>query len=156
MAEALFNPADPADIAGRLTQALTDPALREELGRYGLARSTKFTWPDTARRAWAAIEAIEARAAGPRPTGALQSRPGVGARKPRMAIITPLLAGSAAPTALLTGLARFYEIDIVSNDPMPDDAWIQGNFPVVAPARLAEAAYDRLLYIRVASTGIRC
>ena len=40
-AEALFNPADPADIAARLTQVLTDPALREELGRYGLARSTE-------------------------------------------------------------------------------------------------------------------
>ena len=146
-ADALFDPADPADIAARLTQVLTDPALRDELGRYGLARSTMFTWPETARRAWAALETIKARATGARPRGALQSRPGVGARKPRMAILMPLSAGHAAPTALLTELARFYEIDIVSEDPMPDDAWMQGNFPVVTPAHLVEAAYDRLLYI---------
>lgn len=144
--EALFDPADPASIAARLDAVLSNPSLQTALSRQGLRRAQAFTWPETARRAWDALEAFAERAgvssnAAPAPANTL------GARKPRLACIAPLHGDTAAFARLLTGLARYYRIDLFSEDPAPaGERWIAACFPVLAPSRLCDAAYDRVLY----------
>lgn len=46
----LFEPNDPASIAGSMLQVQEDPKLRERLRKRGLARSADFTWENCARR----------------------------------------------------------------------------------------------------------
>jgi glycosyltransferase involved in cell wall biosynthesis len=49
---------DPGHIAEQVTRILTDPGLAAELRRLGLERSSRFTWPDTVRRARQAFQAL--------------------------------------------------------------------------------------------------
>jgi glycosyltransferase involved in cell wall biosynthesis len=46
----LADPHDPSAIADAIYQVLTDPALRSELRRRGLARARQFSWETSARR----------------------------------------------------------------------------------------------------------
>ncbi|MCZ8182154.1 MAG: glycosyltransferase family 1 protein [Beijerinckiaceae bacterium] len=59
--EALFDPRDPEDLAGRILALMRDPDLRERLARHGLARAADFTWARSAREGLAAIGGIAAR-----------------------------------------------------------------------------------------------
>jgi len=52
----LFDPADPAAIAGALRRLLADAALRERLARAGRERAATFTWERTAAQTVAAYE----------------------------------------------------------------------------------------------------
>jgi glycosyltransferase involved in cell wall biosynthesis len=45
----LVDPESTAEIASGLVRLLSDQALREDLARRGLARSSRFTWERTAR-----------------------------------------------------------------------------------------------------------
>jgi glycosyltransferase involved in cell wall biosynthesis len=60
------NPLDPADIALRLHQLLTDERLRNDLSARGRARAATFQWSRTAERTLEALEHALARA----PSGA--------------------------------------------------------------------------------------
>ncbi len=55
-ADALFDPEDIDDIAAKITAALSNKALREELSRHGLERAKNFSWALSAKRA---IEVFE-------------------------------------------------------------------------------------------------
>ena len=55
--EAMFDPTDPAKIAEKIYQALTDDGFLIELRRRGLAQSKKFSWARCADRAFDAFEA---------------------------------------------------------------------------------------------------
>ncbi len=44
------NPADPAEIADRITTLLDGPAARDDLRTRGLARAGRYSWRDTAER----------------------------------------------------------------------------------------------------------
>jgi glycosyltransferase involved in cell wall biosynthesis len=94
---ARFDPADEGEIAAVLGRVLASEPLREELRRYGLARSRDFTWDAVAERTLAACRA--ALPAG-RPRAARHSRacvfvaPGApGPLRPQEAFAT---AGEAA------------------------------------------------------------
>ena len=56
-ARALFDPGDPAAIAGRITQILSDSALARSLVEQGIARAENFSWERTARLAVDALQA---------------------------------------------------------------------------------------------------
>jgi glycosyltransferase involved in cell wall biosynthesis len=56
------NPLDPADIALRLHQLLTDERLRNDLSARGRARAATFQWSRTAERTLEALEHALARA----------------------------------------------------------------------------------------------
>jgi glycosyltransferase involved in cell wall biosynthesis len=45
-----FNPTDPADIAGKMWQLLTDEQIRQNLIRNALENVKRFSWEETARR----------------------------------------------------------------------------------------------------------
>jgi len=54
---ARFDPFDEKAISSKMTEVLTDRKFLKALRTYGLERSRKFSWDETARRALAAIEA---------------------------------------------------------------------------------------------------
>ncbi len=143
---ALFDPMDPADIARRLSAVLRDEAARAALAAAGLERSRLFTWPETARRAWRALEAVDARV---RAAGRARVRPGE--RRPRLAVVMPLTSGHALPGAVLSGLATSYRIDVLSDDEPAAEAWLAADLEVAdievgGIDRLAAVRFDRVLY----------
>ena len=137
---ALFDPKDPASLAERLKAALDSPPLARELSRYGLARARRFTWASTADRAWAAITETFA---GTQPAAAT----GLARRKPRLCVVAPLRGDVRPLRHLLQGLARWYAVTVVSDDPEPDDPMLRGCFPIRAAATLAGQPPDRMLYL---------
>lgn len=54
--EAMFDPADPEDIARAMTRVSEDYAFRDRLVENGRRRKDAFSWEKTARRAWSALE----------------------------------------------------------------------------------------------------
>ncbi len=59
--EALFDPHDPVDLAGRIEALMQDPVRWEHHARHGLARASGFTWARSARAGLAAMAGIAAR-----------------------------------------------------------------------------------------------
>lgn len=143
---ALFDPTDPADIARRLEAVLRDDAARAALATAGLERSRLFTWPETARRAWRALEAVETRV---RASGRARVRPGE--RRPRLAVVMPLAPGHALPGAVLSGLAASYRVDLLSEDETAAAPWLAADVEVAdievgGLDRLAAIRFNRVLY----------
>jgi glycosyltransferase involved in cell wall biosynthesis len=58
MDDALFDPTCVKSISHKIEQALTDETFRTRLRDEGLKQAKKFSWPDTATRAIAALEAL--------------------------------------------------------------------------------------------------
>ena len=139
---ALFDPKDTKSLAERLQAMLESPQLAEELGRYGLARAARFTWPKTADRAWAALDQTFARLQ-PAATPAWRNSSW---RKPSLSVVTPLRGDITPLRRLLEGLARWYAVDLLSEDPEPDDSRLRACFPIRLLATLADDVPDRLLY----------
>ncbi len=140
---ALFDPKDPASLAERLRAVLDSPSLAQELGRYGLARSARFTWTKTAGRAWAAVTETAAR----NQPAAARAAASLARRKPRLYVAAPLRGDTAPLRRLLQGLARWYAVTIISDDPEPDDPVLCACFPIRPVAALLAQAPDRMLYL---------
>lgn len=113
--DALFDPFNDDAIADGITRVLTDTEFRSSLERHGREHSSRFSWDSSARRAWAALEAAQARR---QPT---PEKPTV---RPRLAYVSPLppqrsgIAGHSA--MLLPELARYYDIDVIATEPVSD------------------------------------
>ena len=142
--DALFDPTDPASIAARMQQVLRDPAIGEALRAHGYRQAARFTWQESARRAWEALETLYSQL--PR------LAPGGPATLPRLAYVSPLPpqeSGIAAYSAgLVPALARHYDITLVNDRATCDDERLAHAFPILTPtAFLAEAdRFDRVLY----------
>ena len=110
-ADALFDPANVADISAAMAGVLGDPARQAELRAHGAVQATRFSWDTSAQRALAAFEEVHARRAAGRAVPV--TRPA----KPRLAFVSPLppeRSGIANYSAdLLPELARHYDIDLV-------------------------------------------
>lgn len=144
-ADALFDPRDPASIAARMAQVLTDDEFRRELEDHGLRQALTFSWDMSAQRALAAMEsAHQARA--PR------SAPSAPVRRPRLAYVAPLppeRSGIADYSAeLLPELARHYDIDVVAPQAAISDSWVKSNCRLRSVEWFREHAgrFDRVLY----------
>jgi glycosyltransferase involved in cell wall biosynthesis len=125
---ALFDPFDAESIASKITESLTDRAFQTRLAQHGLQRADHFSWAKSAR---AAIDAIEKLLlSGPAITTSIRMRE----QKPRLAYVSPLppeRSGISDYSAeLLPELSRFYEIDVIVNQRVVSDPWIQANLPI--------------------------
>lgn len=146
--EALFDPYAPTSIATQLLRALTDHDFNVRLAAHGVAQAQRFSWTESARRAWAALEQIHESSGS---SGRL-ARGAVPRRKPRIACVGPLPpdASGVADYArdLLPALARYYDITLVTASGATDDPWLKAAFPVLGEDRFAECAetFDRILY----------
>ncbi len=59
LSEALFDPSSPQSIADKMARVLTDDAFRSRLCAHGLNQAKKFSWDESAKRAFRALEALE-------------------------------------------------------------------------------------------------
>ena len=147
-ADALFDPYDEQDIACRLYQVLTDAAYRRSLAQHGLEQARKFTWEESARRAWVALEAHHAETREEAQPRVAVPRGG----RPRLAYVSPLppeRSGIADYSAeLLPELARYYDIDVVVDQPGVSLTLSSGNYPIRQANWFDQNAhrYDRVLY----------
>ncbi|MCW8087006.1 glycosyltransferase [Sabulicella glaciei] len=134
-ADALFDPHDAAALTERLRFWLEDDATRADLASYGRRRAAEFSWHGVAERAWDALEGVAAR---PAPK-----------RRRSLALVSPFppaASGVADHAAeLAEALSAHYAVTLVGAEP-PDDA-LEGRFPFVPEARLAEETrrFDRVL-----------
>ncbi|MGF6530555.1 glycosyltransferase involved in cell wall biosynthesis [Paraburkholderia sp. GAS206C] len=146
--DALFDPNDPASIALKLKATLEDAAFRQDLKLHGLARAEEFTWEESARRCWAALEGWHARNA----FSAQPTAGSVAARKPRLAYVsTCARALSGLPdtgTDLLPELARYYDITLVTDTQSEEGLdRVRSIFPTMPTSRFAaDLGFDRIVY----------
>jgi glycosyltransferase involved in cell wall biosynthesis len=153
--EALFDPSDPQSIADRMRMALEDTPWRLRLGVQGLHRAQQFTWQESARRSWAALEAMEERS-GWRRRQPLDSAP---RRKPRLAIAGGFPATQSGAAAndvdFVSELARYYDITLVVRSPLREADALGSAFPTLPEKEFAASAgrFDRILY-RVGAADI--
>ncbi len=147
--DALFNPRDEKDIAARLHQVLTDADYRNTLSQHGLVQAKKFSWEESARRAWDAFESHHEE----RQESKLHPPPAPASKnRPRLAYVSPLppeQSGIADYSAeLLPELARRYDIEVVMDQVDVTDPWIRANCPIRDAAWFDANAegYDRILY----------
>lgn len=147
--EALFDPASTRSICESLKRALTDDQFRYRLREHGRVQTQKFSWSASARRALEALEALHERRQ--RAQGARVQVP-AGPSRPRLAYFSPLppeKSGIADYSAeLLPELARYYEIDLITDLAEISDPWLAANFQrrTVAEFQRRAHEYDRLLY----------
>jgi glycosyltransferase involved in cell wall biosynthesis len=143
--EALFDPADPADISRKLGQALGDDAFRNRLREHGLQQSKSFSWKLSATRMLASFEAMQEAKAKVAPKREHTARP-------RLAFLSPLPPEQSGisdySSELLPELSRFYDIDVVVAQDRIDDAWVRGNCRILSPDEFDKTAarYDRIVY----------
>ncbi|PHV07832.1 glycosyl transferase family 1 [Janthinobacterium sp. BJB412] len=144
-AEALFDAADPADIAAKIGQVLAQPALRQRLLKHGREQAARFSWDVSAQRA---LRALEAHAATLAPAPA----PAAAARRPRLAFVSPLppertgIADYAAQ--LLPALGAHFDIELVLAQERVELPPALAALPRRTPDWLARhgAEYDQILY----------
>jgi glycosyltransferase involved in cell wall biosynthesis len=143
----LFDASSPDAILAKLLQALTDDAWRADLSQYGVQRAAQFSWENTARTAWRAIESAQlAREVGmPAPT--LQ-----GKQRLRIAVVIASAPGPGRDSAmaLRAALSAHADVTMVADQEA-------GNTGVPAPLTLASLPqqwnrFDTILYIATQAT----
>ena len=146
--EALFDASQPGAIARKMSQALSDDPFRQHLREHGLNQAAKFSWAETARRTLAALEA----SAVGHDTRSWAGVRSPSAAAPSVAFVGPLppvksgIAGYASE--LLRELAKYYDIEVVTDQPEISDPWIEANFPRLNHGEFVEQShrFDRIIY----------
>ena len=150
-ADALFDPTSIDAIGSAMAGVLGDPARQEALRAHGLQQARRFSWDASARRALAAFEEAQRRRTAAAGTS-VALPPGVPARRPRLAYVSPLppersgIAGYSA--GLLPELARHYDIELVLAPDRTDVPYAADRFPQRSVAWFDTHAheFDRIVY----------
>ena len=126
--DALFDPRQPRDIAGRIVEVLSNVELCQDLKNWGLERAKAFTWEACARKTLRAFEALNAE----RKTTHHLGPGATTSRRPLLAFVTligPDQTAIAADTArLLPSLSRHYEIVCIADEEQVTDSTIAAGF----------------------------
>ena len=146
---ALFDPFSIDSICGKILEALTDTRFRGRLRELGRNQAGKFSWNSSAKSALEALETLhKRRQQSQHPSVQVDA----GLPRPRLAYVSPLppeQSGVANYSAqLLPELARYYEIDLITDLKQIGDPWLTANFrrrTVTEFERCADE-YDRVLY----------
>lgn len=146
--DALFDPSRPTAIAEHMARALGDEGWRQALSEHGLQQARKFSWQETARRAVDAFEVLRA--------GKGMSRSGIALppsrERPRLAYVSPLppvrCGVSTYSVELLPELSRFYDIELIANQPSVNERQVLGHFPMRDVPWFEQNGhrFDRVLY----------
>lgn len=146
-ADALFDPTKPASIARSMHRALTDDDFRRSLAEHGPRQAGGFTWAESARRAWSALESIAEQVRRTPATRVTQQQ-----QRLSLAITSPLppqQSGIADYTHhLLPALAQYYDITLVNDQPGAIDQALRNSFEILTPAAFSAraGAFDRVLH----------
>lgn len=142
--DALFDPRSDVAIAAKLRQVLTNDAFRAELEQHGLEQAKEFSWDKSAVKAIEAFETLHAK-------NKLVRKP-ILSRRPKMAFVSPLppeRSGISDYSAeLLPELSRHYDIDVILEQDLVSDPWVNANCQIrnVEWFRSHANLYDRVLY----------
>ncbi len=144
--DALFDPFSEESIASKIAEALENDVFREDLIRHGIQQAKKFSWDKSARRAVAALEQA-ASDRNQRLKIALRPR-----RRPKLAYFSPLppeRSGISDYSAeLLPELARYYDVEVITDLPEVSDLRIRGSFPTRSVDYFTQNPdhFERVLY----------
>lgn len=140
--EATFDATSVDAISHKLRQGLQDEGFRQTLRDKGREQVEKFSWDASARRALDIFEAHHDR----QQAGNVFHFSGIGGgnSKSRLAFVC-----STPPARLLSALAHDYEIEIITDQAVDADAWVQSNFPLRSRQWLRDHAgrYQRRVYV---------
>ncbi|XRJ14242.1 glycosyltransferase [Acidithiobacillus ferridurans] len=145
--DVLFAPGDHAAMAAKMAEVLANAEFREELERHGVEQAKKFSWVESAQRAWSALSKLQAQWA-----SVSEATPSRLPHRPKLAFVSPLppeKTGIADYSAkLLPELARHYDITVIVQQDTVNDAWVQANAPVHDVAWFCQhvSFFDRVLY----------
>lgn len=148
--DATFDSRDVDEMANAIAKCLIDSGFRDTLRSYGPSRAREFSWDESADKALDAFEALHDRSSYLRP--AHRSRTVITPMRPRLAFVSPLppvRSGIADYSAeLIPELARFYEMELISDQTIVDDPWIKANFPIrdITWFRHNAHRFDRIVY----------
>ena len=154
--EALFDPLSAHCISKKIYEVLTDTEFRVKLKSHGLERAQKFSWERSARRALEALETLQSSRRETRKT-----HPPSAKSRPRLAYLSPLppeRSGIADYSAeLLPELAKYYEIDLITDLTEIADRYLQESFRRQAISEFEKSAhrYDRVLY-QIGNSPFHC
>lgn len=149
--DALFDPNKPASIAELMHRVLSDDDFRQSLAETGVIHARSFTWAESARRAWSALEAIHDHTKAPSHNSSVSREP-VAPRRKSLAITSPLppvKSGISDYTAqLLASLAKFYVITLVTTNPADADHEIRAHYEIISPNEFSKRAveFDRVIH----------
>ncbi|MCV6584949.1 MAG: glycosyltransferase [Marinibacterium sp.] len=123
--DALFDPRSVDEMAGMIERVLTDDAFRQDLQKHAPIQAAKFDWADAARRTLQVLHEVG------RPAHKEKSDAAANAKKPRLAMVSPLppaASGISFYTAeLLPTLQDYYDIElVVDQKDAPDPAAVAG------------------------------
>jgi hypothetical protein len=147
--EALFDPTSINSISDKMGQALTDEQFREKLRDNGIVQSARFSWEICAGRALEAMQLLYERKQHETKKRVISP---VGSSKPRLAYFSPLppeKSGISDYSAeLLPELAKYYQIDLITDLREITATDIANNFRRLSIAEFQQRAYDydRILY----------
>jgi len=142
--DALFDPKDDQAITDKLLKVLTDDAFRSKLERHGLKQAKKFSWDKSAIKAINAFEGLYKKN---QVTKTLTPN-----QRPKLAFVSPLppeRSGISDYSAeLLPELSRHYEIDVIVNQDLISNSWVNANCQVRSVEWFKSHAnrYERVLY----------
>lgn len=128
--EALFDPHNDDAITAKMHEALKEASFCDRLRVHGLQQATKFSWDASGKKAIEAFEAYHAR----QRRALVVASDFVPQRKPKLAFVAPLppvRSGIADYSAeLLPELARYYDIELIVDQPEIADSWLKANFAI--------------------------
>ncbi|MBV8357669.1 MAG: glycosyltransferase [Deltaproteobacteria bacterium] len=125
--EMLFDPASARQMSEKICQVLASAEFRQKLKINASEQARRFSWRDSVRRSFEALDALRTcRSADSKP------HPPLPKRRPRMAYLSPLppeRSGIADYSAeLLPELARYYEIELITDLAQVSDPYLQEHF----------------------------
>ena len=148
-ADALFDVSSDQAVADKICQVLTDDAFRTELETFGAERAKQFSWENSARVAWEALESLQ------KEKKALKHRniPLSTSQKMRIAYVSPLPPQKSGISeysrALLPYLKSYFEIDLFAEPNLEiSDVSLKKNFAIHPWTELPELSdnYDSVIY----------
>jgi glycosyltransferase involved in cell wall biosynthesis len=145
--DALFDPASARRMSEKIHEVLAGAELRAKLKAHALEQASGFSWRESARRTLEALERLRTsrRETSKTPVSLPKSRR-------RMAYVSPLppeRSGIADySTELLPELAKYYEIDLITDLTQVGDPHLQKQFRRVSFSQFQKSArrYERILY----------
>lgn len=145
---ALFDSGNVKTIASKIEAVIGDPEFSARLRIHGLKQARKFSWQKSASLA---LDAMEEAFDKKRKQSRFSSS---SVAAPRMAFISPLppLQSGIADYAIevLPELAKYYDIDLVSDQNEVSDNWCNINCKIISVSEFEEIddrlPYDRIVY----------
>lgn len=145
--DALFDPLNLTELTAKIHQVLEDESFRISLREHGLKQAEKFTWDNSAKLAITAFEqSYETQQQESKAAQVIKSK------RPRLAYVSPLppeKTGIADYSAeLIPELARYYDIELITDQAKVEDNWLTANFPVrsVTWYKAHAKNFDRIMY----------